>query len=421
MAKPVFTPQQIADQLTRNGYHWADATITYSFPTSGGTSSAFGVDATQKAWIREAVSLVGDAVGVSFVEVSPGAASDIEIRNSTNNGTYASWSYNPSDRSIVSADLYFDQTWSSNQSSNLEYGAYGVTTILHEFLHAVGLSHPGNYNGFATYGNNAEFEQDTDRYTVMSYFNANADGSDTSHYFWNSSSWEWISPQTPMVYDVLALQQGAFAGQFGGYPVNSSTRTDATVYGYNATANRDVFDFTKNDAPVVTIVDAGGVDTLDLSGDDAARARKPLFNSNGNPSGWQDISSTYARTIDLREGAYSSTHGMSNNLAIAFGTAIENAIGTDFDDFIIGNDFDNALFGGGGDNTLTGNGGNDTFSFGSPNGWGDNTITDFAPGADHIAFQGVEVGTLDLAQIGDDARITVAGFDGSISGRGYVG
>ena len=36
--------------------------------------------------------------------------------------------------------------------------------------------------------------------------------------------------------------------------------------------------------------------------------------------------------IDLREGEYSSTHGMTYNIGIAFGTVIENAIGTIFHD-----------------------------------------------------------------------------------------
>ena len=55
-----------------------------------------------------------------------------------------------------------------------------------------------------------------------------------------------------------------------------------TVYGSNSTADRDVFDFTINDTPIVTIWDGGGNDTLDVSG----------FNSD--------------QVIDLNEGAFSS-------------------------------------------------------------------------------------------------------------------
>lgn len=418
MAKPVFTPQQIADQLTRSGLHWTGTTITYSFPSSGSTSTSFSVDATQKAWIREAIDLVGDALGLTFVEVAPGAASNIKFVNDTGGGTYASTSYFPSSGSIAGSTIYLDQTWSSNQSANLDYGSYGFLTILHEFLHTLGLSHPGDYNagsgGPITYDNSAEFEQDTHRYSVMSYFAAYEDGSGTSHYFWTDSSWQWIYPQSPMVYDILALTDGNYAGYFTGYAENSSTRSGDTVYGYNATADRDIFDFTINDAPVLTIFDSGGIDTLDLSGDSAIRALEPVYDSGGQLIGWQSISTNYTRIIDLHEGTYSSTHGMSNNIGIAFGTVIENVIGTSFDDIIYGNDYANTLNGGPGDDDLYGGGGGDTFLYQASSDWGDDTIKDFQPGVDQVSFEGVNPSSINYTQIGDDVRIAVDGHSGSV-------
>ncbi|MDP2621022.1 MAG: M10 family metallopeptidase C-terminal domain-containing protein [Hyphomicrobiales bacterium] len=418
MPKPVFTPQQIADQLTRSGLHWTGTTITYSFPTSGSTSTSYSVDATQKAWIREAIQLVGDALGLTFVEVAPGASSNIKFVNDTGGGTYASTSYFSSSRAIASSTIYLDQSWSSNQSANLDYGSYGFLTILHEFLHALGLSHPGDYNagsgGPITYANSAEFEQDTHRYSVMSYFAAYEDGSGTSHFFWTGSSWQWVYPQSPMVYDLLALTEGNFAGYFNGYAENSSTRSGNTVYGYNSTANREIFDFTINNAPVLTIFDSGGIDTLDLSGDTASRALEPVYDSSGQLIGWQNISSTYTRVIDLHEGAYSSTHGMSNNLAIAFGTVIENAIGTSFDDIIYGNDYANILNGGAGDDILYGGGGGDTFLYQASSDWGDDTIKDFEPDVDLVKFEGVAPASIHYTQVGNDVLITVDGFSGSV-------
>ncbi len=382
MAKPVYTDQQIADQLTRDGFHWNDTTITYAFPTTGGQSGSYGVDATQQAWIREAIALVGDVVDLSFVEVSSGTSADIEFRNAVGGGTYTSWSYNYFTREFGAADVYLDQTWSSNQPANLSYGSYGFTTILHEFLHGMGLAHPGDYDagsgGTITYAGNAEFEQDTHRYSVMSYFNAYEDGSGTSHYFWDGSTWQWYYPQSPMVYDILALQEGSFGGYFGGNAANTSTRTGDTTYGYNATADRDIFDFTINAAPVLTIYDAGGTDTLDLSGDNASRAVQPIYDASGQLTGWQEVSSTYVRAIDLHEGAYSSTHGLTNNIGIAFGTVIENAVGTNYRDIITGNDVANRLEGLAGDDTLYGKGGNDTAVY-SGN-LADYTITDLGGG-----------------------------------------
>jgi serralysin len=81
-----------------------------------------------------------------------------------------------------------------------------------------------------------------------------------------------------------------------------------------------------NDDPVYAIWDAGGADDwLDLSGDT-------------NPLGVR---------LDLREGAFSSTHGITNNIAIAYGSRIENAVGTDRGDEIRGNALSNDLRSGG--------------------------------------------------------------------------
>ena len=61
-----------------------------------------------------------------------------------------------------------------------------------------------------------------------------------------------------MIHDILAVQKM--------YGADKTTRTGDTVYGFNSTAGKTVFDFTVNKAPIVTIWDAGGTDTLDGSG-----------------------------------------------------------------------------------------------------------------------------------------------------------
>ena len=69
---------------------------------------------------------------------------------------------------------------------------------------------------------------------------------------------------------------------------------------------------------IQAIWDAGGTDTI-----------------NGS-------SYTQAVSIDLHEGSFSSL-GAVNNLSIAFGAVIENAIGSAQGDTIIGNDVANEL------------------------------------------------------------------------------
>src|SRR5262249_12841105 len=91
-----------------------------------------------------------------------------------------------------------------------------------------------------------------------------------------------------------------------------------------------------NKTPILTIWDAGGRDTLDVSG----------FSQN--------------QKIDLTPGHFSSVGSLVDNVAIAYGCTIENAIGGAGNDTITGNDADNVLFGGAGNDTLSGGKGNDT-------------------------------------------------------------
>lgn len=90
--------------------------------------------------------------------------------------------------------------------------------------------------------------------------------------------------------------------------------------------------------------DGDGVHTIhDTGGKDKLAAK----NSHG------------AVEIDLREGKFSS-FGTYDDLAIAFGTKIEDANGGSQDDKITGNGLDNKIKGDSGDDTLKGNNGKDT-------------------------------------------------------------
>ncbi len=160
------------------------------------------------------------------------------------------------------------------------------------------------------------------------------------------------------------------------------------LYGVNtgyATGN-DVYGFSVLDGMITTIWDAGGYDVIDLSG------------------------ATYAVDLDLAEGAFSTVAATgSNNLAIAFGTVIEDAIGSGFDDRIVGNDAANRLTGGSGDDELTGRGGVDIFGFAE--GWGNDTITDFVVGEDQLDFAGagLSFANLDITSFGGDTLIAHLG------------
>ena len=90
-------------------------------------------------------------------------------------------------------------------------------TTEHEIGHAIGLAHPGLYNGGSpTYDKDAFYQQDTHQYTVMSYFYADNTGAD-----WRAGDGVWRYAQTPMVHDIMALQSI--------YGVETATRTGAAA------------------------------------------------------------------------------------------------------------------------------------------------------------------------------------------------
>ena len=125
--------------------------------------------------------------------------------------------------------------------------------LMHELLHTLGLDHPGPYNGdSADYESQALFYQDSHQYTVMSYWLADVTGAD------HEANGVSYFASTPLLYDVASLQYL--------YGANMTTRTGNTVYGFNSTAGREVFDLSLHPQSVFTIWDAGGRDTLDLSG-----------------------------------------------------------------------------------------------------------------------------------------------------------
>jgi Ca2+-binding RTX toxin-like protein len=209
-------------------------------------------------------------------------------------------------------------------------------TAVHEFGHALGLQHPGDYDaseGSITYANNADFSEDTGQFSIMSYFDPANFGSG-----WTSAnSWSQSQILTPMIYDILAIQQY--------YGVDTTTRTGNTTYGFNSNADRSVYHFQALQKPVLTIWDAGGeFDRIDVSG----------FQSSPG------VAFTGSQLIDLNEGSYSDVAGYQRNIGIAFGTWIEQAIGGAGNDTLIGNHLNNFLGGWSGNDTLYGGAGNDT-------------------------------------------------------------
>jgi serralysin len=334
-----FTIDQAAVQLTRESSGWGGghaATVTYAYradapstmPSDTGGFSQFS--AAQITQAELALKAWSDVASITFQRVTdPGAAysnnATILLGNySSGENAASAFTYYPGSRSSFSnaGDVWVNNTLSYNANPVVQ--GYGGMVLIHELGHAIGLSHPSSYDAATgvtiAYAADASYFEDSRQYTVMSYFGGFNTGADLPGY-----------SAAPLLDDIAAAQLL--------YGPNLTTRTGDTVYGFNSNTDEPWLQTdSETNKLQVAIWDAGGNDTLDVSG----------YTDN--------------QKIDLRQGFFSDVGGQAGNVTIAKGTDIENAIAGPGDDSVTGNALNNALAGGGGDDTIVGGQGNDTIT-----------------------------------------------------------
>lgn len=352
-----------------------------SWPTTSLEVDLGGLSGEMLASARLALDAWTAATGVSFAETSRGA--DITFGDD-DRGAYASYRYGAGGE-LLDAHVNVEAGWMDGFPADERWGVgdYGLQTFVHEIGHALGLNHPGDYNGSARYEADAIFAKDTNQFSVMSYFDQSEYGDATS-----------LFVSGPMIADIAAIER--LYGPLSANPGDS-------VYGRSG-----LFDFGRHRDTTFTISDSGGEDLIDLAGA-VGRAR-----------------------LDMAAGAFSSINGHVDNLSIALGAVIENAIGSDAADRIAGNGVGNDLRGGGGDDDLDGHGGRDAliggagadalsggagadrFVFRTASEAAGDLVLDFGRGADRLSFAAIDAdvataGRQDFDFVGTDRFGETAG------------
>ena len=349
-----------------SGFKWGgavgtSATVSYSFPwttavdatysgVDGGVYSKlnepagtqhYGLNAVQQAATIAALKAWSSVANITAVPIQESSTEVGDIRLAwtssaqpeTDGSLSWGWAYLPKTLRPSDGDIWINTAASAATNSNWSAGSYNYMSLIHELGHALGLKHP--------------FEDGTVMdpafanrlYSIMAYDSAtfsqfvDVTVTATGHAY----SVHEIVPDTPMVYDIAAIQY---------------------MYGANMTyrTGDDTYTFDPSTPFLRTIWDAGGNDTISIANFSAGSEidlQQGHFSSIHIPS---DSTAGYNWTKPPPVVVYDGTA----NLAIAFGAVIENAIGGSGDDTLIGNSAANRLQGNGGSNIIDGGDGIDT-------------------------------------------------------------
>lgn len=330
---------------------WSYDVTTYSFPSSMPNSHSASRDTssgwrplsnTEQSYFRDLVDQQNNYINTDLLESSSFLVGDIQVAAIRQTSAEA-FAYFPGPS--IGGDIFLNRNVDAGYYSE---GGYGVYTMAHELGHAMGLDH--TFEGVVL-----DSAVDNTYYSAMSYTNVGGyevealdSGSRYSTYTVDAYRMDLG------IIDIAALQAM--------YGADMSTNNGNNVYVYN----EDSRSFEGHSGHYLTIWDAGGVDTLDLS--DARYASVINLNdytlssisqrsaaeealevaAEAGLGTFDEVSFIEDFIVSLGEEAFLN----QNNLGIAFGVVIENVVAGVGDDVIIDNEVDNLIYSGAGDDAI---------------------------------------------------------------------
>ncbi len=313
--------------------------LTYSFPNESSTwiedygngepfppNEIYFLTPEAQQAVRDALQLWSNVTQINFTEVQePQTQGEMRFTFSSSideDNTLVAYSPSPNGTFFESSG----DIWLNPELKSLDQGGKEFSALTRQIGYALGLKDPDNSIDFNEI--TLDSETDTTQYSILS----------TTPY----GEFDKIDGNLPventslMLYDILATQ---------------------FLYGVNTTykTGNDSYVFTPQ-AELKTIWDTGGIDTFDLSNqtlDSIINLNAGEFSSIGNLGKITNISSGSSETNENLNPAI-------DNIAIAYGVEIENAIGGIGDDLLMGNPLANQLTGGAGNDLIDGGEGVDT-------------------------------------------------------------